>query len=120
MQSDGSLQFEGEICRQYFADVLWSKISGQSIAFIIIGVNIILKLVTIKLVEWVGEDTESAQKALITKAVFIAQFFNTGFLILIVNANLKEHQPRWFTKHFDGPFTDYMPQWYIDVGLKIL
>ena len=52
--------------------------------------------------------------------MFFAQFFNTGFLILIVNANMKEHDPSEFTKYFDGPFTDYMPQWYIDVGLKIL
>jgi len=36
-----------------------------------------------------------------------------------VNANLKEHHPVAFTSHFDGPFTDYMPQWYLDVGLKI-
>lgn len=92
---------------------------GRSIAFIIVGVNIVLKIVTIKLVEWVGEETESRQKALITRSVFFAQFFNTGFLILIVNANLREHQPKEFTRYFDGPFTDYMPQWYLDVGLKI-
>jgi len=105
---------------QYSKDIINSKILGTSIAFIIVAVNVILKLVTIKLVEWVGEDTESCQKALITKSVFYAQFFNTGFLILIVNANLTEHDPHGFTKYFDGPFTDYMPQWYLDVGLKIL
>jgi hypothetical protein len=50
----------------------------------------------------------------------MAQFFNTGFLILIVNANLTEHEPKWFTRFFNGPFYDYQPEWFQDVGLKIL
>lgn len=36
-----------------------------------------------------------------------------------MNANLSEHHPKAVTRFFDGPFTDYMPQWYLDVGLKI-
>ena len=93
---------------------------GQSISFIIIGVNVALKLIIIKLVEWVGEATVSSQKALITQGVLFAQFFNTGILILVVNANLTEHQPKILTQIFAGPFTDYMPQWYLEVGGKIV
>lgn len=33
---------------------------------------------------------------------------------------MTEHRPREFFKIFKGPFYDYMPQWYIDVGLKII
>ena len=33
---------------------------------------------------------------------------------------MSEHHPKFFTKYFDGPFYDYAPEWYIDVGLKIL
>lgn len=54
------------------------------------------------------------------KGAFLGQFFNTGLIILIVNANLSEHKPKKFWKIFNGPFYDYMPQWYIDVGLKII
>ena len=64
--------------------------------------NLVLKKVIISLVEWVGEPTESAQKALITKGVLFAQFFNTGILILLVNANLSEHQPQLLTQFFKG------------------
>jgi len=32
-------------------------ILGQSISFIIIGVNVVLKLIIVELVCWVGEDT---------------------------------------------------------------
>jgi hypothetical protein len=54
------------------------------------------------------------------KGAFVGQFFNTGFIILIVNANLQQFRPRKFWKAFNGPFSDYMPQWYMDVGLKII
>ena len=96
-----------------------AKILGQSIAFIIIAVNIILKTLIIKLITWVGEDTVSERLASITNGVFYAQFFNTGFLLLMVNANMKEHWPHFFTKHFGGIYHDYMPAWYADVGQKI-
>ena len=66
-------------------------ILGQSISFIIIGVNVVLKLIIIELIIWVGDDTQSKQKASVVNGVFYAQFFNTGFLLLLVNANLSEH-----------------------------
>ena len=112
--------FEGAICKIYEDDKLNSMILGKSVSFIIIGVNVILKLVTIKLAEWVGHDTHSAQRSFITNMVFMAQFFNTGILILIVSANLREHEPFEFTRNFDGQYTDYVPDWYVDVGLTIL
>ena len=54
-----------------------------------------------------------------TRGVFLAQFANTGFVILLVNANLTEHFPKEITVLFQGPYYDYMPMWYLDVGLKI-
>jgi hypothetical protein len=41
-------------------------------------------------------------------------------LILIVNANMTEHQPAFITKHIKGPYFDYMPIWYAEVGAKIV
>lgn len=32
---------------------------------------------------------------------------------------MTEHYPIEITKHFKGPFYDYMPMWFVDVGLKI-
>lgn len=45
-----NLLYEGPICKQYFTDIIMSKVIGQSIAFIIIAVNVILKKVIIILV----------------------------------------------------------------------
>lgn len=115
----GDVVYSGPICNQYFDNIIWSKIIGQSIAFIIIAVNVALKLLIINLVYWIGEDTQSQQKSSITNGVFYAQFFNTGFLLLLVNANATEHNPEFITKYMKGPYHDYMPDWYLDVGLKI-
>jgi hypothetical protein len=41
--------------------------------------------------------------------------------LLLVNANLTEHQPKFITKYVStGKFYDYMPLWYVDVGSKIV
>jgi hypothetical protein len=79
------------ICQAYASDASKSKILGTAVAFVIIGVNLILKKVIIKLIEWIAEDTYSQQLSSITNGVFYAQFFNTGLLLLLVNANLTEH-----------------------------
>ena len=97
-----------------------SKILGTSIGFIIIAVNLVLKMSIIGLITWIGEDTVSEQLASITNGVFYAQFFNTGILLLIVNANMTEHAPLFLTKYIAGRYHDYMPDWYADVGAKIV
>lgn len=33
---------------------------------------------------------------------------------------MQQFHPKKFWKVFNGPFSDYMPQWYMDVGLKIV
>jgi hypothetical protein len=108
------------ICKQYHDDKTNALILGQGIAFIIVIMNNILKTVTIKMIIWVGEDTQSERLTSITQGVFIAQFFNTGLVLLLVNANLTEYGPKIFTSNFNGPFPDYTAQWYSEVGYKIV
>eukprot|EP00355_Strombidium_rassoulzadegani_P007408 CAMPEP_0168620868 /NCGR_PEP_ID=MMETSP0449_2-20121227/7377_1 /TAXON_ID=1082188 /ORGANISM="Strombidium rassoulzadegani, Strain ras09" /LENGTH=1171 /DNA_ID=CAMNT_0008661923 /DNA_START=74 /DNA_END=3586 /DNA_ORIENTATION=+ len=108
-----------QICAVYQFDKTYSAVLGQGIAFIIIAINIVLKTIIIKLIVWIGEDTISERLASITNGVFYAQFFNTGFLLLLVNANMTEHGPHLFTHYFAGRYHDYMPDWYADVGQKI-
>ncbi len=54
----------------------------------------------------------------ITNGVFIAQFFNTAILILLVYANLEEVSPG-IGSILDGQFRDYSPKWYTLVGNNI-
>jgi len=87
---------------------------------VIIGFNIILKNIIIAAIKWVGEDTNSEQLSSITNGVFVAQFFNTGILLLLINGNMSEHWPHFLTDRVTGPFYDYYPQWYSNVGSKIV
>ena len=49
----------GDICVQYQNMKIYGKIFGTLIAFVVIGVNVILKNVIILLIEWISVDTES-------------------------------------------------------------
>jgi hypothetical protein len=53
-------------------------------------INIILKLIMIMLISNICEDTKSKMMSSIKIGVFIGQFFNTGFVLLLASANLKE------------------------------
>lgn len=59
-------------------------------SYSIVIINYVLRVFIIKLISYIGKDTESEQTKLITNGVFIVQFFNTGILLLLVNANLNE------------------------------
>lgn len=52
--------------------------------------------------------------------MFAAQFFNTGLLLTLVNANLSEHWPYFITKYLTGAHYDYSQDWYSAVGSKIV
>lgn len=92
---------------------------AQSITIFLVVVNKILTILSINLITWIGYDTHSEMLTKITNGVFIAQFFNTAIVILLVNANFEEN----FTpldNYFKGPFVDYMPKWYSTVGYVIV
>lgn len=55
---DGETTFSEPICWDIFKDKLKAKVLGGSIAFIIVTVNIVLKLIIVHLCIWVGEETQ--------------------------------------------------------------
>lgn len=61
------------------------------ISFIVVTINLVLTNLIIMLIEWIGEATNSKQEALITMAIFMAQFINTALIILLANANLAQY-----------------------------
>lgn len=78
--------------------------------------NVIFKLVLVKLVEFIRQDTKSAQMNLIKMGVFTTQFFTTGLLLLISGLNLSESEYTLFRENFQGPYTDFNSQWFQDVS----
>ena len=86
---------------------------------LIIGINIMLRTIAVKLITWIGYDTYSEQMTRIINGVFIVLFFNTGILLLLVNANLNDVSSL-LGNVFDARFYDYSPQWYVSVGDKLV
>jgi hypothetical protein len=70
---------------------------GLAVTMVILIVNVILKNSIIRGANWVGDDRISTQMTYIINRVFVAQFFNTGILIVLVNGNLTEHSPKLLT-----------------------
>ena len=55
----------------------------------------------------------------ITDSVFVCIFFNTGFLLMLVNANLEE-QGALVAKNFNGLISDFNQDWFTSIGDKIV
>jgi hypothetical protein len=62
----------------------------SSLSYLLIGLNYILRTVCIMLVDWIGYSTETIRLQKTTTVTFLVQFFNSAFLLLMVNANLSE------------------------------
>ena len=58
------------------------------IKYLIIIINTVIRMAVIIIINKVGYMTESNQMKYITDSVFICIFFNTGFLLMLCNANL--------------------------------
>ena len=74
---------------------------SNGITGVIIVNNLMLKQITIHLVTWIGYDTHSEIMQKITNGVLLVLFFNTGILMLIVNANLSDLNS-WLGTIFNG------------------
>ncbi|CDW86701.1 UNKNOWN [Stylonychia lemnae] len=104
-----------KICKQYYMDGYLSFAATNAAQYMIIAINFILRLFIIKLIVFIGRDTESAQTKLITNGVFIVQFFNTALLLLLVNANFNEQFPM-LSLIFKGNVPDFNEFWFQDIG----
>ena len=78
------------LCQQFEEDMGKELVMNNSIKYLIIIINTVIRMIVIKIIQLVGVDTESSQMKYTTDAVFVCQFFNTGFLLMLCNANLKE------------------------------
>ena len=93
-------------------------VMNNSIKYLIIIINTIIRMVVIKIIALVGIDTESSQMKYTTDAVFICQFFNTGFLLMLCNANLKSQSP--LLSVFAGSDSDFNRNWFKSIGDTIV
>lgn len=94
------------------------KALAQFVAMSIVVINIILKMIMLVLVKWIGYHTESEQTSQIMSSIFITQFFNTGILLILTNANTAD--AGLFFLPFKGKYNDLNSDWYNDIGASFI
>jgi hypothetical protein len=83
-------QEPAEICYEYLKLDAKATVLSSSFSYILIGFNYILRTVVIMVVSWIGYATQTAMLERITTVTFLCQFFNTAFILMLVNADLTE------------------------------
>ena len=84
------------------------------LSYLLIGLNYVLRTVCIMMVDWIGYPTETERLSKTTSVTFIVQFFNSGVLLLLINANLSE-QPFSFGLT-SGSLSDFNGRWFQTIG----
>jgi len=90
----------------------------SSLSYLLTGVNFVLRKVVIALVTWIGYKTNTKELERITTIVFLCQFFNTAFLLLMVNADLSEQNFDWGLT--SGSISDFNSVWFKSVGNTLI
>ena len=78
------------ICEGYVSDATNVYYLTTALSYLLIGINYILRTVCIMMVDWIGYPTETERLSKTTTVTFIVQYFNSAFLLLMVNANMSE------------------------------
>lgn len=93
---------------------------NQAVTIGIVAINFILRLFIIKLIIYIGKDTETEQTRLITNGVFIVQFFNTALLLLMVNARFTDQNSTFSFFSRDQGMPDFNSQWFNEIGTTLV
>jgi len=83
---------------------------NNGLGYVIVGVNYIIRTCMIMMLTWIGYDSETEKLSKITSFTFYMLFFNTAFLLMMVNADLSE-QPLTFGLTF-GHYGDFNALWW--------
>lgn len=113
------IKIDSTLCDMYSGDQLDILFSNQFVKFLIIVINVVLRTLIIKLITYIGVDTESEQTRLITNGVFVVQFFNTALLLLVVNANLAEQGFPLNMFSSSRGLSDFSHLWFSDIGVTL-
>lgn len=117
----GAVQFynyKEPLCTTFLNDFVGGQALAQFVSVSIIIINIILKMIMLVLVKWIGYHTESEQTSAIMYSIFVTQFFNTGILLILTNANTID--AGLFFLPFKGMYNDLNAQWYDDIGASFI
>lgn len=102
------------ICGELKSKVNLVYLLTSALSYLLIGLNYVLRMVCIMMVDWIGFPTETQRLSKTTSVTFFVQFFNSGVLLMLINADLSE-QPFsfWLT---GGSMSDFTGAWFLTIG----
>lgn len=110
---------ETDMCKEYRYSLFGGYLITEGISFLITIVNMIIRTLNIFLIMKVGYHLYSEETAIVTHTIFVATFINTGFVLLLGNANLN-YTALWWFPGFNGEYTDMTENWYLDIGPALI
>jgi len=93
-------------------------LTSQIVSNSIVIINFVLRTINMHLIAYIGYYTESEQTKVVKLAVFLSQFFNTGILLLLTNANTQETFLKMLP--LSGQYHDLTSEWQTDIGASIV
>lgn len=103
-----------KLCYQWFMDKLTEMTITFAIVFGVLVVNYGIQFIFQALSKFEKHSTLNKQISQRVLKTFVAQFLNTGILILIINAKFDN------ISFWQGKFKDITPVWYENVGSTLL
>jgi len=108
-------ELQENYCKQWFQDDLLFKALAITGAFIVVIVNLLLQIAVTWLTKLEQPLSVSAFHASLAFKIAIAQFFNTGIIVLLVNSTLF----RFTNLVGQSGFEDFEREWYKLVGKSL-
>ena len=110
--------YEDAICSQWGDEALLQPYFANAVSFIIVFLNYYLRVFIMAMIKRIGQRTQSRETNMIMVYVFVAQFFNTGISILLINANTNEAGLKLGI--FNGSNPDFDYSWYDNIGSALV
>lgn len=111
----------GKICETYFYEKQWAKYSSQALGIIIQIINLALKYFTKMIVLEMGCRTDSEEMSYTGNWIFIAIWLNSGWLLMIANANLTDQNIPILSRFLSyGIDPDFNNRWFLTVGNTVI
>ena len=108
-----------DICQQFNVDKATGLVLSNTVTVLVSVVNIIIRTINIKLVDYISYHTHSQATGAIMMSIFVASFINTGIILLFTNAYL-EHSILSFVPKPTGQYADIDKNWYLDISSALV
>lgn len=107
---------ETDLCYTYWSDFATGFALTNFVTILVTIINIVIRTVNIKLITSIGYATVSKQVSLIMLSIFWATFINTGIILLMTNAELKDTPYPLALFPIHSQYPDFNENWYEQIG----